>query len=122
LDFLDGACILVANEPRTYREALTLAVRAERPLLDVRAVEPTDLDREVARCRPALVVCSELRSIVEQRLPIWVLLYPEGTRLAIVGGGTAPAVTGDFDLPGILALVDRAVCGLPEPVVTAPSP
>ncbi|HKG25483.1 MAG TPA: hypothetical protein VKB09_07525 [Thermomicrobiales bacterium] len=116
---LDGGRILVANEPRTYREALTLAVRAERPLLDVRAVDPADLDREVARCRPALVVCSELSPTVELRSAIWVLLYPEGARLAVVGDGEAPAVTGDLDLPGILDLVDRAVRRLPSLVTAA---
>jgi hypothetical protein len=116
---LDAACILVANEPRTYREALTLAVQAERPALDVRAVDPSDLEREVTRCRPALVVCSELSPAVEQRSALWILLYPEGARLAVVGGDDSPAVTGDLDLPGILALVDRSIRSPSGPVPAA---
>jgi hypothetical protein len=120
MESLDRSCILVANEPRTYREALTLAVRAERPMLDVRTVDPSELDHEVACCRPALVVCSELSPTVEQRTAIWVLLYPEGARLTVVGDGDeSPAVTGDLDLAGILALVDRAVRGRSGSVAAA---
>jgi len=109
MDTDSDVCILVANEPQTYREALTLAMRLERPALDVRAVDPVDLDREVARCHPALVVCSALSSTIEQQSGTWVLLYPEGARLAVVSGDNDPTVTSDLDLPSILALVERVM-------------
>jgi hypothetical protein len=41
--------VLVANEPRAYRETIALALKALRPEAEVIAIEPTDLDAEVKR-------------------------------------------------------------------------
>jgi hypothetical protein len=93
--------ILVANEPRTYREAITDVLRELRPHVEVTAVEPDHLDREIGRFRPQLVVCS--RPCVAQRnTPLtWVVLYPNGENHAevIIAGERATVVGitfGDF--------------------------
>src|SRR5439155_15198688 len=57
--------ILVANEPRSYREAIAGAVQVLRPHLAVITVEPEDLDEEVMCHNPGLVLCSRRSRVVE---------------------------------------------------------
>ena len=58
-------CVLVANEPRVYREALAGALAALSPEASVVAVEPAEHDGMVVRTRPDLVFCSSLAPAVE---------------------------------------------------------
>lgn len=92
---------LIANEPRTYREALSEALRQLRPQLEVNAVEPDDLDTEVERFHPHLVVCSREDDNPRDGPLTWVTLYPDDQNLAEVrtAGGRATIVGigfGDF--------------------------
>ena len=100
--------VLVANEPRAYREAIAAGLRELRPAFDVVETDPAGLDAAVVRLAPAFVVCSEVTEVVETRSPAWVLLYPEGTRLAVASVAGEHATTGELDLAGLLALLDRA--------------
>ena len=59
--------IVVANEPRSYREAMAVACRVLRPEVEVILAEPADLDAAVARLDPQLVPCSRLTEVY--RLP-----------------------------------------------------
>ncbi len=98
--------ILVANEPCTYREAITDALRELRPQIEVSAIEPDGLDGEVARLRPHLVVCSRITAPVHALLA-WVMLYPDGENravLSIVGECTTVA---NVKLDDLLSVIDR---------------
>ena len=107
--------VLVANEPRAYRETIALALRELRPEAEVLAVEPETLDAEVVRRRPALAVCSALSSeVVETRVPAWVLLYPGGANLAVVSVRGERATRGGLGLADLAALVDRAEDPVPR--------
>ena len=101
--------ILVGNDPAFYRDTMSTVVQTLRPQLDVTEVEPTDLDNEVLRRRPHLVVCSELSGVVESLPFAWVLIYPAGANVAIISIGgrqrTIPCVVFD----DVLAAIDRAV-------------
>ena len=99
--------VLLANEPRSYRDAMATALRVLRPRARVRAVEPDQLDGEVARHHPELVVCSELTPTVRAEALAWVLLYPDGARLAIRHVGDAEDTAGDLDLADLVDVVDR---------------
>lgn len=55
---------LVANDPRIYREVIAAALRELRPLVEVVVAEPEELDREVERVRPHLVICNQATAIV----------------------------------------------------------
>ena len=85
---------LIANEPRTYREALAEALRRFRPRLEVNAVEPDALDAEVGRFHPHLVVCSRDCAAAKNGTLTWVTLYPDGENLAeiVTIGGRAMIV------------------------------
>jgi len=100
--------IVLGNEPRSYRETVAAVIRATRPGLVVREVEPAALDGAVAACRPRFVVCSEATDAVRAHAPAWLLLYPEGARMAVSSRDGREAVTGTLDLAGLLALVDRS--------------
>lgn len=50
--------VMVVNELRSYREALAYAICNLRPDVDAFAIEPEDLDREMTRLCPNLVICS----------------------------------------------------------------
>ena len=97
--------VLVANEPRSYRELLARVLPELRPGLLVRALEPAELDEVVAGVPTALVVCSELSAAVRAHAPAWLLLYPGGADRAEVGGH-AILHPG---LDDVLAAVDAAL-------------
>jgi hypothetical protein len=100
-------CVLVANEPGAYRDAISRALRMMRPEVEVLNVPSVQLDCEYERLQPALTVCSRLTKIVELGMSDWIELYPEGVSVAhfSAGGERLTHTQPDFDL--ILSLVDR---------------
>jgi hypothetical protein len=102
--------VLLANEPRAYREALAAAVRLRCPAAVVRELDAADLDAAVARERPDLVVCSAASAAVEAGAPAWVLLYPGGARAAVVAAAGRVRVLPDLALDDLLGLLDPARC------------
>lgn len=99
--------ILVANEPRSYREAIAAALLHLRPGCDVITVDPNALDGIVTRLRPEVVMCSELTLAVLSSATSWMLLYPDGASGAVcsVGGHQQPITQVAFG--EILTLIDR---------------
>ena len=86
---------LIANEPRTYREALADVLRVFRPRVEVSTVEPYGLDTETARLRPHLVVCSGPCDAVQDGVLTWVVLYPrEENRAEVFTAGEHATITG----------------------------
>lgn len=98
--------ILVANEPRAYRDALAAALQALRPQIQALVVEPDDLDCFVERLAPDLVICSQASETVRARAGAWVLLYPDGEEQVVVALSGQCRELARIDLAGILALVD----------------
>jgi hypothetical protein len=105
---MSPSLVFVANEPRVYRETLSLALSALRPRAEVVAVDPDLLDAAVRRRKPDMVVCSRLSPAVEDSVPTWVLLYPEGDNMVVVGAGGAWSTTGSLDLDDLAAIVGPA--------------
>jgi hypothetical protein len=79
--------ILVANEPRSYREAIADALQELRPNIEVVVLEPEALEPELRRPTPQLVTCSRLTPAVEDIALAWVQLYPEQETMARVSIG-----------------------------------
>ena len=99
--------VLVAHEPRAYREALAAALAALRPEAEVLAVDPEALDRALAQSPPALVFCGELTAAVRASAPAWVVLCPDGAAVVATNVAGEPAPP-DLGLARALALLDRA--------------
>jgi hypothetical protein len=100
--------IVVANEPRSYREVIAAAVQALRPHIEVILVRPDSLEREVNRLEPQLVVCSELTPAVQERPLAWIMLYPEGKTETIISISGRTTTVGDLEFDRLLALIDEA--------------
>ena len=99
--------VLAANEPRSYRELVVATLRELRPDLRAVAVAPEELDREIARLRPDLVVCSRLTGTA-RTLPLsWVLLYPDGASGAVTSVSGEQEERAGMDIDAFLAVVDR---------------
>ena len=100
--------ILIANDPRAYREVIGAAFQALRPHLEVTVADPADLDAEIARLDPHLVFCSQLTDAVQNVPLAWVMLYPDGeARAEIYIGGQRIAVA-DIEFERLLAIADEA--------------
>lgn len=83
-------------------------MRNMRPDVEVYEIDPEDLNMEVARLWPDFVVCSQVTSSVESRVPVWVELYPgyeARSRVSFWGESTTIA---DVKLTDLLDLLDRA--------------
>jgi hypothetical protein len=100
--------ILVANEPRAYREVIAGALQVLRPHHEVIVVEPENLDGAVVRLVPELVLCSRLTEVVETRPLAWAVLYPAmDTRALISIAGHSHLVSADLPFTRLLSVIDE---------------
>lgn len=98
--------VLVANELCSYREAIAEVFKELRPHVEIHCVEPEDLDGEIVRVRPHMVLCSRLTDAVRSLLA-WVLLYPDAENRAEIStaGERTTLINVDFD--HLLSILDK---------------
>src|SRR5918998_756414 len=104
---MNGTRVLVALELQSYRQALAGAFRELRPDVEVFEVEKKDLDREVERLGPDLVVCSRLTARVENHTPSWVELYPNHGACSVVSVLGERSTVEEIQLSDLLSIIDR---------------
>ena len=97
---------MVACELQSYREALAAAFRELRPDIEVFESEKEDLDREVERLDPDLVVCSRLTARVEDRAASWVELYPDHEPHSVVSVLGERSTVEEIQLSDLLSIID----------------
>jgi hypothetical protein len=100
--------VLLANEPRAYRESIAQVFRQLRPNVEVMIAEPGELDDRVLRLAPEMVVFSEATGVVRDRVPVWVELYPGYGAESVIGVGGERSTIGEIQLSDLLAVIDRA--------------
>ena len=100
--------VVIAHEPRFYREVLAEALRCLRPEAEVVLVEPDGVDDAIHRAPPDVVICSHLTEAVETRVRVWILLYPNSEDLAVVSVAGNRRTLPSVDLPDLLAVMDEA--------------
>ncbi|QIN79384.1 hypothetical protein GBA65_13655 [Rubrobacter marinus] len=99
--------VLMTNEPRSYREAIALALETARPQADVLTAGPGALDPEVRRFAPRLVICSRVTAFVQAEVPVWVELYPDHGPDSIVSfAGQRSRIPG-MELDDLIRIFDR---------------
>lgn len=98
--------ILIANEPLVYREVFAGALRLICPDAEIVEAAAGDLDREVERFRPDLVLCSHVSPTVESMVQNWILLYPENEPAVMICTAGELSTVSDVDLEDMTALVD----------------
>jgi hypothetical protein len=104
---MSGVRILLANEPRSYRETLAAAFRILKPNTEVFVVDPDKLDGEVERLSPHLVICSRTTPTVETQSPAWVELYPEYSSVSVVSVDGERSTIAWIELADLLWVIDR---------------
>lgn len=104
---MDDMRILVANEPRAYRDVIAAAFRELRPQHEVIPVEPDQLDGEVARLHPHLVICSRLSEMVETGPLTWVMLYPDNETRTVISIAGEQTVAADVEFSELLSVIDQ---------------
>lgn len=100
--------ILLANEPRSYREAFADAFRALRPHVEVITVEPEALEEVVLRLSPDLVVCSRTTPAIRAATDSWMEVRVEGELLVMRTSDTDRSNDPNPGLETLLAFVDRS--------------
>jgi hypothetical protein len=98
--------VLVANELASYRESIAAVFRASLPCVEVFEAPAADLNREVLRLRPELVICSRVTSLVEARVPNWIELYPECRPFSTFCLDGERSVREQVNLSDLLSVVD----------------
>ena len=100
--------ILVANDPRAYRDVIAGVLRVLFIDAEVITAEPDEVDAAILELTPQIVVCSTLTDTVETHIPAWILLYPGGTGVAVLSiAGQRTSVDG-IEFEGLLTLVRQA--------------
>ncbi len=100
--------MLVANELASYREGIAAVLRFSFPDLEVFEATSADLNREVLRLRPELVICSRVTSLVKDRVPNWVELHPACGSFSTFCLDGELTVKEQVDLSDLLSIVDRS--------------
>lgn len=98
--------ILVANGPRSYREAIAGVLREVCTGGEVLVAEPEDLDLEVGRVSPGVVVCSRATALVKQEVFAWIELYPNGGRLSVISIDRKRWKVREVQLDDLLSFVE----------------
>jgi hypothetical protein len=99
--------IIVANDPRCYREVIAAAFTGARPEFELITLESHELDEAIVRLKPDFVVCSRVSEILETRSAAWVLLYPDGESLVITNVGGNRTEADDLDFADLLLAVQN---------------
>jgi len=106
--------IAIEDEYRAYREVIAAGLEALRPGTEVAAVGLDQLDAELARFDPEVVVCSRPGSLAEAggRLA-WIELSLDTSRPTRVSLGGRRSEATNPALETLLAVIDEAE-GLPR--------
>jgi hypothetical protein len=98
--------LVVANDPRSYREAIAPAIQHLRPDIEVIVVDPADLADQVERWCPHMVISSIPVTRAGESPLCWVVLYPAGKAQVVVTIAGQQTWAHDIDLAELLAVVD----------------
>lgn len=100
--------VLVAIEPRTYREVIGKAIGTLRPNLSVKAIESGMLNAEISRTDPMLVLCNGAVDVSVDGAPNWVIFRgQESDSEVTVHLDGRQSVVEKVDLNGLLRIVDQ---------------
>ncbi len=100
--------MLMANEPRAYREGIAAVIGQLRPTVEIETVEPSALDDSIDRFSPDMVICSKATEVLKERVRVWVELYPENGALSVANIGGRRTEYTEIQLPDLLSIVDKA--------------
>ena len=98
--------LVVANDLRSYREAIAAAIQRLQPDVEVMVVDPADLADQVELWCPHMVISSVPVTRAGECPLCWVALYPAGKTQVVVTIAGQQTWARDIDLAELLAVVD----------------
>lgn len=101
--------VLVANEPRAYREVISVSLSELRPEIDFVLIEPENLAEAVTRLCPDMVICERVSATIIQNVSAWLELHPQDGPHSFLGLGGTRSRIENIQLSDILVIVDQAV-------------
>jgi hypothetical protein len=99
--------LVVANDPRSYRETIAPTIQHLRPDIEVMVVDPADLADQVELWRPHMVISSIAVARAAGCPLCWVALYPARKTQVVVNVAGQQTWAPDLQLAEVLAIVDR---------------
>ena len=106
--------VVVANEPRAYREVTAEVLTQLRPEVEFELTDPDGLAEAVTRLHPDMVVCDHATPAVREGVPVWLELYPGGDARSVASVRGERSTIEDVQLADIVGLVDRATEALKD--------
>ena len=101
--------VLIAIEPRAYRQTIGYTVQALRPRYMVDVIDPDRLRVEVQRRIPDVVLCSLPRTGISDEGPTWVEFRPyAGPTGTISVDGEDLGLEGVVEFADLLSILDEA--------------
>ena len=100
--------VLMANEPRAYREGIAAVISQLRPEVEIQMIEPDALDISIERFSPDMVICSKATDALKGGVRVWVELYPENAAYSVASIGGRRMEYTEIQLPDLLSIVDKA--------------
>lgn len=99
--------VLIAIEPRSYREVIGLAIQELRPHVRVEVLEPDALMREVVRDEPDVVLCSRPNKASDGDRTVWIQFDPYSGSSVTVSWGDSRSEMEAVDLHDLVSFVDE---------------
>ncbi len=111
--------VLIAFEPRMYREVLVTALRRHRPLVESVLAEPAALDHTAGSFEPHLIVCNHATQMVRDSAAAWVEVQVKDSFDAVTCVNGERSEIRDLSLDDLLAILDEAEgTSSPEPTLS----
>lgn len=100
--------VLVAVEPRMYREVLVLALRKHRPDAEAVLAKPDDMEWVAESFEPDLVVGSRIPTSVRETVRAWVELVARDGLCAEISVGGRRSEIMDVGIEDLIRILDEA--------------
>jgi len=99
--------VLVAIEPKMYREVLALHISQQRPQSEVVLASPENLEATVERTRPHLTIANEVPPMLKER-GFWVEVPTDGWLDTHISADGYSTTLHDVSLEDLVAVMDKA--------------
>ena len=103
-----GLRVLLANEPRAYRECIAAVFGHLRPGFDVEVSEPGDAEGLIRSSLPDVAICDRATGAIRELVPVWVELYPGQSSRSLASERGRLTEFAEIHLEDLLAVTDRA--------------
>lgn len=103
-----GLRVLLANEPRAYRECIAAVLGRLRPGFDVEVSGSGDAQARARNSPPDVAICDRATGAIRKLVPVWVELYPGESSRSVASERGRLTEFAEIRLEDLLGIADRA--------------